>query len=402
MIILLFITRLLLPSISDRRENLPHKNNISVCNIFKDHIKGLYFKLSRSKQNFRMSQEFLGDEAMKQFGGSLRESGWPTGIAALLFSPVTVLANGLVLASILLDPFKNIRSSPSSNLIFSLALADFLVGVLVDPLAAVWNISIACNSSPPFSTSTILFPAIISVGVSLYSLVALSVDRRVAITSPLQHVYRVTKRKIRIAIICIWCYFLFAGILSVVFESYKLIIDTLFTGHLAVPSIIVVVLNIAAIRSIHNQRLNVKRDVGSENSLVLQNAFSREKTVTQTIIMVVAFEICLLPFTILSSIADRIRNRTNLHDYKTFIWFYFLSNTLLVANSLMNPFLYAWRLPKYRKAFQYILSQLKKKLFISQVQPWRQEAVSCSNTRNEVDVQDCVNNEGRNMGDTRL
>ena len=348
-----------------------------------------------------MSQEFLGDEAMKQFGGSLRESGWPTVIAALLFSPVTVLANGLVLASILLDPFKNIRSSPSSNLIFSLALADFLVGVLVDPLAAVWNISIACNSSPPFSTTTILFPATISVGVSLYSLVALSVDRRVAITSPLQYVYRV--RKIRIAIICIWCYFLFAGILLVVFESYKLIIDTLFAGHLAVPSIIVVVLNIAAIRSIHNQRLNIKRNVGSENSLVLRNAFNREKTVTQTvIIMVVAFEICLLPFTILSKMADRILNRTNLHDYKTFIWFYFLSNTLLVANSLMNPFLYAWRLPKYRKAFQYILSQLKKKLFISQVQPWRQEAVSCSNTRNEVDVQDYVNNEGRNIGDTRL
>ena len=385
-----------------------------------------------------MSQLDVIEKAQKHLGDEFQEIAWTTGIIALLLSPVTVIGNGFVLVSILLDPFKNIKCAPSSNLIFSLALADFIVGIFPDPMVAVWLINTVTNNSQPFSSSIAIFPATISLGVSLYSLVALSVDRRIAITTPLQYVYRVTEKKIRFAIICIWCYFLFAGILFAVLFSHNLTSYIILTAHFAIPTVIVVVINIAAIRSMHNQRLNIKRNFGSENSLLLQNAFNREKTFTQTVsIMVVAFEICLLPFVVLSSIADKILSTTNLHDYKTFIWFYFLSNTLLLSNSLVNPFLFAWRLPKYRKAFQCILNKLKKKLFISQVQPQsnsslqlpvithnhvtlyslnppslvqrdnnmkilRQEAVSCSNTRNEVDVQDCINNEGHKMEDARL
>ena len=62
------------------------------------------------------------------------EVNWTRGSAILLFMiPVIVIWYGFLLAVILLDPLKNIRCSPSSNLIFNLAPADFLVGVLKDP-----------------------------------------------------------------------------------------------------------------------------------------------------------------------------------------------------------------------------------------------------------------------------
>ena len=139
--------------------------------------------------------------------------------------------------------------------------------------------------------------------------------------------------------------------------------------HLVIASIILAVLNVAVIRSVRTQAFNIKNAVDSENVVIIKNAFSREKAVTQTlVIMVVAFEICSWPFIIISSIAHRALEVTNLNDFKVYLWMYFLSHTLVLANSLMNPFLYAWRLQKYRKALRYIIYQLKNNIFGSETQ----------------------------------
>ena len=319
-----------------------------------------------------MSLESVADKALKEVGNKFQDIAWTTGIITLLLSPITVIGNGLVLASILLDPFKNIRRSPSSNLIFNLALTDFLMGLVTDPLAAVWHIYTASNSIELYSSKIMFILAIILVGVSTCSLVALSVDRRIAVTTPLQYAYRVTKRKIRIAIVCIWCHFILGAIIWSLlqpYKSYKLPLDVMVSVHLVIASIILAVLNVAVIRSVRTQAFNIKNAVDSENVVIIKNAFSREKAVTQTlVIMVVAFEICSWPFIIISSIAHRALEVTNLNDFKVYLWMYFLSHTLVLANSLMNPFLYAWRLQKYRKALRYIIYQLKNNIFGSETQ----------------------------------
>ena len=313
----------------------------------------------------------------------LPEVAWTTGTAILLFSPVILIGNGLVLASILLDPFKNIRSSPSSSLIFNLALADFLVGIFVAPLTAVWYIYIAINNTELFSVNIVAFTSLSAVGVSLYTLIALSVDRKIAITAPLQYKHRVTKRKLRIVNICIWICCISFGLPTMLTESY----DTFFTifitissAHTAVASVALAVLNIAVILSVRTQASQIKRTVDSENQLVLQNAFNREKAVTRiTLTVVVAFEICLLPYmTISAAINEYFVEMTET------LWVFNLVKVLVFANSLMNPFLYAWRLPKYRKAFQYILNQIKKNVFNSAAQP------AANESRDFVSFQDLV------------
>lgn len=49
-------------------------------------------------------------------------------------------------------------------------------------------------------------------GVSLSSLVVLSIDRLIAIKTPLQYACRVSKKKVRNASMQIWFYFIFVGI----------------------------------------------------------------------------------------------------------------------------------------------------------------------------------------------
>ena len=169
--------------------------------IWRTQIIFKFLRRPQQKGFTAMSLESVADKALKEVGNKFQDIAWTTGIITLLLSPITVIGNGLVLASILLDPFKNIRRSPSSNLIFNLALTDFLMGLVTDPLAAVWHIYTASNSIELYSSKIMFILAIILVGVSTCSLVALSVDRRIAVTTPLQYAYRVTKRKIRIAIV---------------------------------------------------------------------------------------------------------------------------------------------------------------------------------------------------------
>ena len=290
------------------------------------------------------------DLILKNLGRESSEVAWTTGVAILLFSPISVTGNGLVLASILLDPFKNIRVSPSSGLIFSLALVDLLAGVITGPLVAYWLISISTNGAQPFSTNILSSAGTFSVGVSLYSLIALSVDRLIAITTPLQYAHRVTKRRIRIVNVLIWGCCISVGMLIMVSNAFNLVFDIFTVTNYVIASIALVVLNTAVIRSVHKQALNLKRTVISENVLALQNVLHREKAVAQTIYVLVAvFEICICPSIIFYSVVVPMREVTDLYDLKIFLWVYFMSTVLVFANSLVNPFLYAWRLPKYRK-----------------------------------------------------
>ena len=316
-----------------------------------------------------MPEAVIIELAIKYLGRDFPEIAWTTGTAILLLSPITIIGNGLVLASIFVDPFKNIRSSPCSNLMFSLALADLLVGVLTGPLVAYWLIYTAITYSQPFSTKFISFTFAAAVGVSHYSLVALSVDRQIAITTPLQYAHRVTKRRIRIANVLIWCYGIITGTLALS-DAYISVVDIIGAAHSILISIVLVVLNIAVIRSVHNQSLHIKRIVDSENSVLFQNAFNREKAVTKAIVIVlVVSQICFWPYAIISSVVNGMRKQTDLHDAGIILWIYFLFITLVFANSFINPFLYAWRLPKYKKAFQHFLIQFKKSLSFSEEAP---------------------------------
>ena len=57
----------------------------------------------------------------------------------------------------------------------------------------------------------------------------------------------------------------------------------------------------------------------------------------------------------------------------------------------MNPFLYAWRLPKYRKAFQHFFIQLKKRLCNSDAQPHTNNSPQFLTTEHKQNTPDSFN-----------
>ena len=153
-------------------------------------------------------------------------------------------------------------------------------------------------------------------------------------------------------------------------DDLNSVVDIIGAAQSILISIVLVVLNIAVIRSVDNQSLHIKRIVDLENSVLLQNAFTREKAVTKAIVIVlVVYQVCFWPYVINWSIVNGMRKLTDLHDSGIILWIYFLFTTLVFANSFINPFLYAWRLPKYKKAFQHFLILLKKSLSFSEEAP---------------------------------
>ena len=56
-------------------------------------------------------------------------------IVGTIYCPITVVGNGLVILAILLDPFNELRTQ-FNFFVVNLAVADLIVGMMIDPLTS--------------------------------------------------------------------------------------------------------------------------------------------------------------------------------------------------------------------------------------------------------------------------
>mgnify|MGYP001795531728 CR=1 FL=1 len=280
--------------------------------------------------------------------------GWIVVIPTILLSPIIIVGNSLALLSIMLDPFKNIKSAPYSYILFNLALADLLVGVVVIPVYSTCLIEIVVSNNIPFYNNIAPVTATLSYSVSLYSLIALTVDRLIAIKKPLQYSCWVTKKRIRNINLFMWfCSTAFAMIQYHWCNIFVILSAT----HGAVTLAVLIFSNIALLFALRSQAKKMKENVDLENQDVLRIVVTRERSVARiSFLMVAAFGFCILPFIVFSFLVKLSEEK------EISRWLYHLGTFISLLNCLLNPFLYAWRLPKYRKAFHYILILIKKKI----------------------------------------
>ncbi|KAH9493171.1 5-hydroxytryptamine receptor 1 [Bulinus truncatus] len=128
---------------------------------------------------------------------------WQEIIIACIFSIIivgTVLGNSLVCISVAI--VKRLRS-PSNLLIVSLAVADLFVGMLVMPLASVYELNGAWVLGPivcdMWTTTDVLLCT-----SSILNLCAISVDRYFVITRPFQYAIKRTPKRMGLMILIVW------------------------------------------------------------------------------------------------------------------------------------------------------------------------------------------------------
>lgn len=269
-----------------------------------------------------------------------------TMVLALIFMIATVPGNMMVILAVLVDPNKNLRS-PFTFLIANLAVTDLIVGFLVEPLSINTHYREARGLSISMSwfSQSVYF---LCCTASLLSLAALTVDRYLAITKPLWYRANTNYRRVGLTAATVWflsgCFtslFFFVGFVTYAFAFANItMFCTLFIFIFSYVRIFQY-----AKRQIAN--ISSLTDGQSEHNKARQRAIEMENNFTKTyLIMLGVFLSCYLP----SCIMIYLMNLCHSCSCELIHWLRDFHFVFITINSLINPFLYAFRLPNFKSA----------------------------------------------------
>ncbi|XP_031566980.1 adrenocorticotropic hormone receptor-like [Actinia tenebrosa] len=276
--------------------------------------------------------------------------------SAAICSVLTVTAvvgNILVLLAVVIDPNRNLRS-PFNFLVANLAAADLIVGCFALPMSVEFYVREALEgtSVKPWDHARRV-GYFISSTASLLSLAALTVDRFVAITYPMKYRAKLSPKRTLFVSVSLWTVSIAFPFLY--FEVGYLKYQFVFANTAVIATFIVLCLTYAKVfKSFKSQvRSWDTLHTSSEENQIKRRTILWEKKVTKTfLIMLTLFISCFLPSLILIYIISFCGNCNCIFIH----WARDINYYLTMANSTMNPFVFAWRLKTYRSAFMKILT----------------------------------------------
>ena len=281
-----------------------------------------------------------------------------------LNSVVTLLIiTGNIITILLICKYRFLQTV-TNLLAISLAGADLIIG-LTYPIYNVFNYSPwGLNmTNRKYLCATSLFFIITSTSCSLLTIVAISVERYIAVFYPLSYKVKVTRRRVYIAIGFIWIYspllalisYFVTGSTNVHFNDQPCsMINTIpkwyFVG-LLLPQMLTV--NLIA-KVIHARILYT----AYKHELMILTQFNaiwgiscrRETKVAKMVAMIsISFTLCWLPYTVSTVALYALGN-----DPCPTVWLNVLdvSKTLTLCNSFINPTIYVMKNADFRRAFK--------------------------------------------------
>ena len=269
-----------------------------------------------------------------------------TASTSIFITVVASVGNSLVVLAVLLNPNKDLRS-PFTYFLVNLSVADLVVGLVLGPLSTVYHIfeGVGMLHQGFKGVSHILY--FISCTASLLNLIALAIDRYCAIMYPLQ--YRAKLSSIRalwiISALLPMIYFIIG------FNKFRFVF-----ANTAI-AITFAVLIFTTTKIFKYLRCQVRQwdslHDSSEENLALKRAVKWEAKITKTLVTVLTL---FLVFYLPSCICIYIINFCTSCDCVFIHWVRDIQIVLVMGNSGVNPFVYAWRLENFRKAFKNILN----------------------------------------------
>ncbi|XP_017281119.1 trace amine-associated receptor 13c-like [Kryptolebias marmoratus] len=275
---------------------------------------------------------------------------------------LTVALNLLVVISI--SYFKELQT-PTNTLLLSLAISDLLVGLLVMPVETVRFIE------PCWLLGNLMCALSYIVGFTLTSasvgnMVLISIDRYVAICFPLQYPTQVTHSRIQVSVsLCWFCSLLYNGLILkehlrqpdrynscygeclVVISYVSGTTDLVFT-FIAPCSVIVILYARVFVVAVSQARAMQSHVTPAAVGSVKVTAQKSEKKAARTLgVVILVFLLTFCPYYYPSLAGHDISNSAS--SWAVVSW-------MLYINSCLNPLIYAFFYPWFRKTIYLIVS----------------------------------------------
>lgn len=279
-------------------------------------------------------------------------------ILSFIVATPAVLSNVLLLASVYRDPANRnqIWTTPVTLLVVNLSMCDLLSGIAPGYGAFYYDIAKLKGQTREklFGVELLLnITAVVTNIVSSCTIAAMGFDRLVAVSYPLQYKARVTKAKIKVFIAVIWIYSLLFASLNLMGVSKSVFVLLYCHLHVSVPLIILPVVYwkaYSALRS-HNNRVRHLADGREQMDFARRNR--ERKIVSAFLWILVSFYVVFTPQYIAHNVLVFCPSFKKEASFKFFLY---ASNKFILVNCSLNPFIYAWRIPKYKRAFKAIFS----------------------------------------------
>ncbi|XP_026223297.1 trace amine-associated receptor 13c-like [Anabas testudineus] len=270
---------------------------------------------------------------------------------------LTVFLNMLVIISI--SHFRQLQT-PTNLLLLSLAVSDFLVGVFVIPFQIL--LAEPCWLLGDMVCVLYDILAFLSVSASVGNMVLISVDRYVAICDPLHYPNKVNQKRIRISVLLCWIYSVFY---SVMFLYDNLVqpgrynscqgkcvvniivpVDLVLSFIVPISAIIILYMRVfvVAVSQARSMRSHIAAVKLQQNITTTKSELKAARTLG---VIVAVFLMCYCPYYCVSLTG---RALTMASSAKVFMIF------LVYFNSCLNPVIYAFFCPWFRKSIKLIVT----------------------------------------------
>ena len=274
-----------------------------------------------------------------------------TSIATCVFNSF-LSYTAIMLNIVTIHAIRNTSSIPKTlkTLLLSLAFSDVGVGLLVQPYyisLLIKHIQLTgptCDTYRPFYlVSNFICSA------SFLSVVALSVDRFLAIHLHLRYQELVTHKRVVAVVISVWLLSAFLPflMLTIPLHIYVLIIAICTTVGLVHTKIVYFRIYLAVRRHKNQIQVLQVQQVAQAREVAIFSSFV--KSAVSTFYVYIVFVLCYLPFLICLVAKEMNSSSIVLRGFSLFAF------TLAYLNSSLNPVIYCWKMRHIRQAVMNIL-----------------------------------------------
>ena len=282
-------------------------------------------------------------------------------ILDFILATVTVCGNLLLLRTILSDPLRCLRT-PTTYFIANLAFSDLLIGLLIGYGRALVEYFLYVDSTEPHWINIAIN---IGGGATLISgiwtVIAMAFDRYVAVTDPLHYNERVTGRRAVIYIFLTWPLAMALPVwYPLVRQNWTWFLFAFSHTHFTIPVFMLLIVYFRIFRSLSRRRSELLRLTTSISTMTLRHTLETERKMAGTsLTILILFCASFMPF----YIKIQLLSFCGCQKMIPYIKFDFISHMFLYWSSLMDPFMYAWRVPKFRRSLRACL-RFKKRVAV--------------------------------------